>query len=98
MKDFWLSCGHLLTDRDAGGGLLVTDELLKVYLARPELKPPPEACAAERRLHAVLLEKPRRRVAAEEIGAIVDADARQNWELMIAFRDRLLQHKTLEGA
>jgi hypothetical protein len=98
MKDFWLSCGHLLTDRDAGGGLLVTDELLKVYLARPELKPPPEACAAERRLHAALLERPRRRVAAQEIGAIVDADARQNWDLMIAFRDRLLRQKTLEGA
>jgi hypothetical protein len=28
----------------------------------------------------------------------VDADARQNWELMIAFRDRLLRHKTLEAA
>jgi hypothetical protein len=98
MKDFWLSCGHLLTDRDAGGGLLVTDELLKAYLARPELKPPPEACAAERRLHAALLERPRRRVAAQEIGAIVDADARQNWDLMIAFRDRLLRQKTLEGA
>jgi hypothetical protein len=98
MKDFWLSCGHLLTDRDAGGGLLVTDELLKAYLARPELKPPPEACAAERRLHAALLENPRRRVAAEEIGAIADADARQNWDLMIVFRDRLLRQKTLEGA
>ena len=98
MKDFWLSCGHLLTDRDAGGGLLVTDELLKAYLARPELKPPPDACAAERRLHAALLENPRRNVAAEEIGAIADADARQNWALMIRFRDRLLRHKTLEGA
>ena len=47
MNDFWLSCGHHLTDRDAGGGLLVTDEFLKVYLARPELIPPPDACAAE---------------------------------------------------
>ena len=45
MKDFWLSCGHHLLDRDEGGGLLVTDEFLKVYLARPELAPPPEACA-----------------------------------------------------
>ena len=32
--------------------LLLTDEFLKVYLARPELMPPPEACAAERALHA----------------------------------------------
>ena len=98
MKDFWLSCGHLLTDRDAGGGLLVTDDWLKVYLARPELRPPPEACAAERRLHAMLLEEPRRPVAAQDIAAIADADARQNWTAMVAFRDHLLQHPTLEQA
>jgi Family of unknown function (DUF6352) len=97
MKDFWLSCGHLLTDRDAGGALLVTDQLLKAYLARPELRPPLEACAAERLLHEALFEQPRRRVAAEDIAAIADADARQNWELMIAFRDRLLHQQTLEG-
>ena len=52
MTDFWLSCGHHLLDRDEGGGLVVTDDFLKVYLARPELIPPPEACAVERTLHA----------------------------------------------
>ena len=98
MKDFWLSCGHHLTDRDAGGGLLITDELLKVYLARLELVPPPEACAAEQALHAALLVDPRRRVAPDEIATLLDADARENWELMIVFRDRLLQQKTLEAA
>jgi hypothetical protein len=98
MKDFWLSCGHLLTDRDAGGGLMITDDLLKAYLARPELRPPADACAAERRLHEALLRQPRRHVAAAEIAAIAEADARQNWDLMIAFRDRLLRQRTLEGA
>jgi Family of unknown function (DUF6352) len=98
MKDFWLSCGHHLTDRDAGGGLLVTDEFLKVYLARPELTPPPEACAAERGLHAALLADPRHRIGTEEIAAIADADARENWELMVNFRNHLLRHKTLEAA
>jgi len=98
MNDFWLSCGHHLTDRDAGGGLLVTDEFLKVYLARPELIPPPDACAAEHALHRALFADPRRRVSAAEIAAIADADARENWTLMIAFRDRLLAHKTLEAA
>src|SRR5262249_50834611 len=43
MADFWLSCGHHLLDRGEGGGLLVTDEFLKAYLARPELAPPPNA-------------------------------------------------------
>jgi hypothetical protein len=98
MRDFWLSCGHHLTDRDAGGGLLVTDEFLKAYLARPELTPPPEACAAERRLHAALLADPRRPVGPAEFGAVADADARENWQVMITFRDHLLRHKTLEAA
>ena len=98
MKDFWLSCGHHLLDRDDGGGLLVTDDFLKVYLARPELVPPPEACAAERALHAALLADPRRPVAAAEIAAIADADARENWEVMLAFRDHLTGHRTLEAA
>jgi hypothetical protein len=98
MKDFWVSCGHHLTDRDVGGGVVVTDEFLKLYLARPELKPPPEACAAERSLHAALLADPRQRVAPEEIAAISDPDARENWEFMIAFRDQLLRQRTLEAA
>src|ERR671934_1248287 len=90
MPDFWLSCGHHLLDRDEGGGLRVTDEYLKAYLARPELAPPPDACAAERALHHSLLDDPRRAVAAREIAAIADADARENWHLLIAFRDHLL--------
>ena len=98
MKDFWLSCGHHLLDRDQGGGLLVTDEFLKAYLARPELSPPPEACAAERTLHATLLADPRAPITATAIAAIVDADARENWQLMISFRDHLARHRTIEGA
>jgi hypothetical protein len=98
MTDFWLSCGHHLLDRDAGGGLVVTDEFLKAYLARPELAPPPEACAVERTLHAALLAEPRQPVAAGDIAAITDADARENWHLLIDFRDHLLRHPTLEAA
>jgi hypothetical protein len=98
MRDFWLSCGHHLLDRDDGGGLVVTDEFLKVYLARPELAPPPDACIAERTLHAALLTNPRRPVAAAELAAIADADARENWSLMTAFRDQLTRHRTVEAA
>jgi hypothetical protein len=97
-KDFWLSCGHHLLDHDAGGGLAVTDEFLKAYLARPELAPPPEACDAERALHASLLAAPRRPVAASEIAALADADARENWQVMLGFRDQLVGHRTLEAA
>jgi hypothetical protein len=98
MNDFWISSGHHLLDRDQAGGLRVTDEFLKLYLARPELLPPPEACAAERALHAVLLANPRMPVSESDVAAIADPDARENWQLLVAFRDHILRHKTLEGA
>jgi hypothetical protein len=98
VTDFWLSCGHHLLDRDTGGGLIVTDDFLKVYLARPELTPPPEACAVERTLHAALLGDPHRPVSAAEIADITDRDARENWQLMLAFRDHLVTHRTVEAA
>jgi hypothetical protein len=98
VRDFWLSCGHHLLDRDAGGGLVLTDDFLKVYLARPELTPPPEACVVEKTLHAALMADPRRPVSPDEIAAIADPDARENWQVMLAFRDRLTRHPTLEAA
>jgi hypothetical protein len=98
MKDFWISSGHHLLDRGSDRGLHVTDEFLKLYLARPELLPPPEACAVERTLHAALLADPRIPVSASDIEAIADSDARENWKLMVAFRDRLVRHATLEAA
>src|SRR3981189_656879 len=98
MADFWLSCEHHLLDRDDGGGLLVTDEFLKAYLARPELAPPPDACVVEKTLHAALLAKPRRPVGADDIAAIADADARENWTLMIGFRDHLRAPPPREAA
>ncbi|HEV2550102.1 MAG TPA: DUF6352 family protein [Stellaceae bacterium] len=98
MSDFWLASGHHLMDRDDDGYLLVTDEFLKAYLARPELQPPSEACAVERELHAALLAAPRQPIGLGMIEAIADADARENWRLMLAFRDGLVRHRTIEAA
>jgi hypothetical protein len=98
MTEFWVSSGHHLVQRTEGGGLAVTDELILAYLARPELAPPEEACAAERALYASLLAKPRKAVPPQEIAAIEDADARENWEVMLAFRDRLLGARSIEAA
>lgn len=97
-SDFWLSSGHHLLDRDAEGGLVLTDEFLKAYMARPELTPPVDACSAERAMHEALLANPRRVVAPAEIAAITDGDARENWELVLSWRDHVLGHSTLEGA
>lgn len=98
MKDFWISSGHHLLDREQGGGLLLTDDFLKLYLARPELIPPADACVVERTLYGALMADPRMDVSASDIAAIADPDARENWQVLIAFRDLLLRHLTLEGA
>ena len=52
----------------------------------------------EKTLHAALMADPQRAVAPDEIATIADADARENWQVMIAFRDLLLRHRTLEAA
>src|SRR6476469_10730607 len=93
-----MSCGHHLLDRDANGGLRVTDEFLKAYFARPELMPPEDACEVERKLHRELLADPRRPVGADEVAAIVDSDARENWQFILSYRDLLLRNPTLEAA
>ncbi len=49
-------------------------------------------------MHASLLVDPRRPVPAAQIAAIADADARENWQVMLAFRDLLTAHRTIEGA
>ena len=96
--DFWVSSGHHLLDRDAAGRLVVTDEFLKLYLARPEVMPPDHACIVERALYQKLARAPCASVALAEIREIADRDARENWQHLIAFRDCLLAAPTLEAA
>jgi hypothetical protein len=98
MKDFWLSSGHILLERGDHGGLILTDEFLKAYLARPELLPPEDACAAERSIHTQLMDNPQVALAPDAIAAIADPDARENWAVMLDFRDRLIAAPTLEAA
>ena len=97
MPEFWVASGHHLTRLDARGRMLVTDELLLAWLARPELLPPPEACAAERALHARLMQSPRAQVPELELGAIKDPDAQENWRFFLLLRDRLLRAGTIEA-
>jgi Family of unknown function (DUF6352) len=97
MREFWVASGHHLTRRADHGGLVATPELIMAYLARPELMPPADACEAERNLHASLLADPLRPVSSTDIAALADADARENWTFMMAFRDRLVAAPSLEA-
>ena len=96
MPEFWVASGHHLTRLDRAGRMVVTDELLLAWLARPEIVPPEDACATERALHARLMQAPRAAVPALELAAIRDADARENWGFFLALRDRLLSAGTIE--
>ena len=58
LREFWVSSGHHLSRQNEAGELVATPELMMAWLARPELAPPPEACDAERALHAALLADP----------------------------------------
>jgi hypothetical protein len=96
--EFWVSSGHLLLQRNDAGHLGITDEFLKAFYARPEVLPPPEACGAERSLHARLMIAPADPVDPAEIAAMQDLDARENWQMLIGFRDLLMAAETVEEA
>lgn len=96
--DFWLSSGHHLLDHDAQGRLVITEEFLKVYLARPEVMPPDDACIVERAIYQKVARNPRAAISALEIGDMADRDARENWRHLIGFRDALIAAPTLEAA
>ena len=94
----WASAGLALLDPAPGGGLAVTPSFLKAYLARPELAPVAESCAAERELHARLLADPEAVITDAELAALADPDAAENWRLWLRFRDRLTSRPSLEAA
>jgi hypothetical protein len=98
VPDFWRSCGYRLLAIGSDGRLTLTDDFLRLYLTRPELVPVPESCAAELALHDALMAEPRRSVAAAEIDAVADADARENYRIWLRFRTRLLEASSLEAA
>jgi len=97
-REFWVSSGHQLARRTASGKLAITAELLLAYLARPELAPPAEACNAERTLYTALRKDPLRKVGKDEIGAMEDADARENWDYFLRYRDLLMSAGSIEDA
>jgi hypothetical protein len=51
----------------------------------------------ELQLHASLMDSPRKTVSEKELESVEDADARDNYRLLLRFRDALLAAGTIEG-
>ena len=96
MHDFWQDSGYHLLTRNDDGHLALSDDFLRAYLNRPEVRPVPESNEAERTLHAALLRNPREAVNDERLTAIGDPDAIENYQIVLAFRERLLAADSLE--
>lgn len=97
-RDFWKSAGFHLTHRDASGFLAVTPDFLRAYYTRPEIHPIEESCDTEHRLFEALMADPFRRVEDGELAAIASEDARNNYRLVLAYRDALMAAGSLEAA
>ena len=72
----------------------MTDDFLRAYYLRPEIHPVEESGEGERRVHAALMEDPRRSI---DLAAIEDPDARDNYRIVLDFRRKLLEAGTVEG-
>jgi hypothetical protein len=98
LSDYWPSCGHALLFANGQGHLTVTDDFLRFLLQRPELAPIAQSCPKEVALHEGLLEQPRRDIAPDELSALRDPDAAENYAVWARFRQRLLAKPTLEAS
>jgi hypothetical protein len=56
-----------------------------------------ESCEAELALHASLMAQPRRAVSPGELNLLQDPDAKENYVIVLRYRDRLLEAGTVEG-
>jgi hypothetical protein len=56
-----------------------------------------ESGEAEIRLHESLMHEPRRLVSEKELAAVEDEDARDNYRVLLKFRQKLLDAGTIEG-
>jgi hypothetical protein len=97
MTDFWFESGYKLLDKTVDGNLLITDDFLRAYLMRPEMEPVEESCNAERNLHARLIEDPTTNVTPTDIAAMADDDIKENYQIMIGFRDHLVASASVEN-
>ena len=83
---------------DDHGCLIITDDFLRAYWQRPEVAPVEDCCPFELKLHEELVGNPRRAVSTEDLAALADPEAVENYQVVLDFRDRLVSAGTLEFA
>ncbi|MEE8499381.1 MAG: DUF6352 family protein, partial [Kiloniellales bacterium] len=59
-------------------------------------RPVEESCPAERALHQALIANPREAVSDQRLAGLADPDTRENYALVLNFRDRLVAAGTIE--
>jgi len=85
------------TPTSSGRWLAPVDDFFRPMLDLAELALVEDSCADERRLHERLVAAPTRPVAASELAAIADPDARDNYRVFLAFRDAVVAAGSLEA-
>jgi hypothetical protein len=97
MTNYWANSAYKTLAISPDRQLLVTDDFLRTYMARPELALVPESCPAERALHQRLTENPRAEVVETEITSMADEDIQENYRVWLRYRARLLSASSLEA-
>lgn len=97
MANYWANSAYKTLAISPDRQLLVTDDFLRTYMARPVLALVPESCPAERSLHQRLKDNPRAEVVEADIAAMVDEDIRENYRVWLRYRARLLSASSLES-
>jgi len=97
VPDFWQNSGFHLLARNGDGHLAVTDDYLRAYFMRPEVRPVDESCDVERAVHADLMADPKTPIAPDRLVGLADEDARENYQVVLNFRDRLMEAGTVEA-
>ncbi len=97
-REFWKSAGLRLFEPDGAGRLPVSGDFLRAYYTRPEIHPVEGSCKYEHALFEKLMIDPFVAVEDDDLAPIEDEDARENYAVVLGFRDHLVEHRTLEAA
>lgn len=97
MTNYWANSAYKTLAISPDYQLLVTDDFLRTYMARPELALVPESCSAERTLHQRLMDNPRAEVVEADIAAMADEDIQENYRVWLRYRARLMSASSLES-